>query len=65
MAKQLGNKHRYVMALLDKYLDTFKTHALCEFLKNADGERRQGVAVARQNACAAERNQAYFLLSLS
>jgi hypothetical protein len=27
MAKQLGNKHRYVMAPLDKYLVTFKKNA--------------------------------------
>ena len=63
LAKQLGNKHRHVMALLDKYLVTFKTHGHVSF-KNADGERRQGGGKAERYALLNE-NQAYFLLSLS
>jgi hypothetical protein len=50
MAKQLGNKHRHVMALLDKYLDTFKTHDHMQF-QNADGERRQGGGKAERMRC--------------
>ena len=63
LAGQLGNKHRHVMALLDKYLVTFKKHGHVSF-KNADGERRQGGGKAERYALLNE-NQAYFLLSLS
>ena len=63
LAKQLGNKHRHVMALLDKYLVTFKKHGHVSF-KNADGERRQGGGKAERYALLNE-NQAYFLLNLS
>lgn len=63
LAPQLGNKHRHVMALLDKYLGTFKKHGHVSF-KNADGERRQGGGKAERYALLNE-NQAYFLLSLS
>jgi phage regulator Rha-like protein len=63
LAPQLGNKHRHVMALLDKYLDVFKKHGHVSF-KNADGERKQGGGKAERYALLNE-NQAYFLLSLS
>ena len=63
LAKQLGNKHRHVMALLDKYLGMFKKHGHVSF-KNADGERRQGGGKAERYALL-NKNQAYFLLSLS
>jgi hypothetical protein len=63
LALQLGNKHRHVMALLDKYLDVFKRHGHVSF-KNADGERRQGGGKAERYALLNE-NQAYFLLNLS
>lgn len=63
LAMQLGNKHRHVMALLDKYLDVFKKHGHVSF-KNADGERRQGGGKAERYALLNE-NQAYFLLNLS
>ena len=63
LAGQLDNKHRHVMALLDKYLVTFRTHGHVSF-KNADGERRQGGGKAERYALLNE-NQAYFLLSLS
>jgi len=63
LAKQLDNKHRHVMALLDKYLDVFKKHGHVSF-KNADGERRQGGGKAERYALLNE-NQAYFLLNLS
>ena len=62
-ATQLGNKHRHVMALLDKYLVTFKRHGHVSF-KNADGERRQGGGKAERFALLNE-DQAYFLLGLS
>ena len=63
LARQLGNKHRHVMALLVKYLDVFKKHGQVRF-KNADGERRQGGGKAERYALLNE-NQAYFLLNLS
>jgi phage regulator Rha-like protein len=63
LALQLNNKHRHVMALLDKYVETFKKHGHVSF-KNADGERRQGGGKAERYALLNE-NQAYFLLNLS
>lgn len=63
LALQLGNKHRHVIALIDKYADRFKTHGHVSF-KKADGERKQGGGKAERYALLNE-NQAYFLLSLS
>lgn len=63
LAKSLGNKHRHVMALLDKYMGKVKTFGHVSF-KNADGERKQGGGKAERYALLNE-NQAYFLLSLS
>ena len=63
LAKQLGNKHRHVMALLDKYLNKLKTFGHVSF-KNADGERKQGGGKGERYALLNE-NQAYFVLSLS
>lgn len=63
LALQLNNKHRHVVALLDKYVHAFKQHGHVSF-KNADGERRQGGGKAERYALLNE-NQAYFLLSLS
>ena len=63
LAKSLGNKHRHVMALLDKYMGKFKTFGHVSF-KNADGDRKQGGGKAERYALLNE-NQAYFLLSLS
>ena len=63
LAGQLGNKHRHVIALLDKYHDLFKKHGHVTF-KNADGDRRQGGGKAERYALLNE-DQAYLLLSLS
>src|SRR5450830_633076 len=63
LAPQLGNKHRHVIALIDKYLDAFKTHGHVSF-KKADGERQQGGGKAERYVLLNE-DQAYFLLSLS
>ena len=63
LAVQLGNKHRHVMALLDKYLDKLKVLGHVRF-KNADGERKQGGRKAERYALLTE-DQAYFVLNLS
>ena len=63
LAKQVGNKHRHVMALLDKYLGKLKTFGHVSF-KNADGERKQGGGKTERYALLNE-NQAYFVLNLS
>jgi phage regulator Rha-like protein len=63
LALQLGNKHRHVMALLDKYLDKLKVLGHVRF-KNADGERKQGGGKAERFALLTE-DQAYFVLNLS
>jgi phage regulator Rha-like protein len=63
LALQLGNKHRHVMALLDKYLEKLKVLGHVRF-KNADGERKQGGGKAERFALLTE-DQAYFVLNLS
>jgi len=63
LALQLGNTHKPVMALLDKYLNSFKAHGHVLF-KKADGERKQGGGMAERYALLNE-DQSYFLLSLS
>ena len=63
LARQLGNKHKPVIALIDKYLNMFKAHGQVLF-KKADGDRKQGGGMAGRYALLNE-DQAYFLLSLS
>ena len=63
LAKQLGNKHKAVLTLLDRYLTTFKTHGQLTFKKEV-GSRKQGGGNAERYALLNE-NQAYFLLNLS
>jgi phage regulator Rha-like protein len=63
LARQLGNKHRHVMALIDKYHGKFKAFGHVSF-RNADGERKQGGGKPERLALLNE-DQAYFLLSLS
>lgn len=63
LALQLGNKHRHVMALMDKYLDKLKVLGHVRF-KNADGDRKQGGGKAERYALLTE-DQAYFVLNLS
>lgn len=49
LARQLGNKHKPVIALIDKYLDSFKAHGQVLF-KKADGDRKQGGGRAERYA---------------
>ena len=63
MARQFGNKHKPVIALIDKYLDRFKDYGQVLF-KKADGDRKQGGGMAERFALLNE-DQAFFLLSLS
>ena len=63
LAKHLGNKHRPVIALIDKYLDSFKSFGHVTF-KKADGDRKQGGGKTERYALLNE-DQAHFLLSLS
>jgi phage regulator Rha-like protein len=63
VAQHLGNQHRHVMALIEKYADKFR--GLNQLLfKNAVGERLQGGGNPERFALLTE-DQAYFLLSLS
>ena len=63
LAQHLGNQHRPVMALIEKYADKFR--GLNQLLfKNAVGERLQGGGNPERFALLTE-DQAYFLLSLS
>jgi phage regulator Rha-like protein len=63
LAQQLGNNHKPVVALIDKYLNEFKAHGQVLF-KKADGDRKQGGGKAERYALLNE-DQSYFLLSLS
>lgn len=63
ISRQLGNKHKAVLALLDRYLSVFKQHGQLTFKKEV-GERKQGGGNAERYAPLNE-NQAYLLLSLS
>ena len=63
LARQLGNKHKPVIALIDKYLKSFEAHGQVLF-KKADGDRKQGGGMAERYALLNE-DQSYFLLSLS
>ena len=63
LAQHLGNQHRHVIALIEKYVDKFR--GLNQLLfKNAVGARLQGGGNPERFALLAE-DQAYFLLSLS
>lgn len=63
MAIHLGNQHRHVMALIEKYADKFRGFSQLLF-KNAVGERNQGGGNPERFALLNE-DQAFFLLSLS
>lgn len=63
LARQLGNKSKAVVALLDRYLNVFKQHGQLTFKKEV-GERKQGGGNAERYALLNE-NQAYLLLNLS
>lgn len=63
MAMHLGNQHRHVMALIEKYADKFRSFGQLLF-KNAVGERNQGGGNPERFALLNE-DQAFFLLSLS
>ena len=63
LAVSLGNKHKAVLTLLDRYLHIFKSHSQLTFKKEV-GSRKQGGGNAERYALLNE-NQAYFLLSLS
>jgi phage regulator Rha-like protein len=63
LAAHMGNGHKAVMGLLDRYLGAFRTHGQLTFQKEV-GDRRQGGGNAERYALLNE-DQAYFLLSLS
>ena len=63
MAMHLGNQHRHVMALIEKYADKFRGFSQLLF-KNAVGERNQGGG-SRERFALLNEDQAFFLLSLS
>ena len=63
LAKQLGNRSKAVVTLLDRYLDVFKQHGQLTFKKSV-GERKQGGGNSERFALLNE-NQAYLLLALS
>ena len=63
MALHLGNQHRHMMSLIEKYAEKFQGFGQLLF-KNAVGERSQGGGNPERFVLLNE-NQAYFLLSLS
>jgi len=63
LARQLANTHKAVMALIERYADSFKAHGQLTF-KREVGRRKQGGGNAERYALLNE-DQAYFLLSLS
>lgn len=63
MAMHLGNQHRNVVQLIDRYADRFKEISHLRF-QTAVGERKQGGGNAERFALLTE-DQCYFLLSLS
>ena len=63
LAMHLGNQHRHVMALIEKYADRFRGFSQLLF-KNAVGERQQGGGNPERFVLLNE-DQAFFLLSLS
>lgn len=63
LARQLGNHHKAVMTLIDRYADRFKALGQLTFKKTV-GKRKQGGGNAERYALLSE-DQSYFLLSLS
>lgn len=63
LARQLANKHKAVMTLIERYTDRFKAHGQLTFKKTV-GKRKQGGGNAERYVLLNE-DQAYFLLSLS
>ena len=63
LAQHLGNKHKPVIALIERYADKFKAFGQLSF-KKAVGERKQGGGNAERYALLNE-DQAYLLLNLS
>lgn len=63
LAQHLGNQHKPVMGLIDKYSDRFQSFGQLTF-KKAVGERTQGGGNAERFALLNE-DQAYLLLNLS
>ena len=63
LAPHLGNRHKAVMALIERYADKFKAFGQLTF-KKAVGERKQGGGNAERYALLNE-DQAYLLLNLS
>lgn len=63
LAKSLRNKHKAVMALIDRYADKFKAFGQLPFKKEV-GDRVQGGGNPERFALLNE-DQAFFLLSLS
>ena len=63
MALHLGNQHRHVMSLIEKYAEKFQGFGQLLF-KNAVGKRNQGGGNPERFALLNE-DQAFFLLSLS
>ena len=63
LAKHLGNQHRHVIALIEKYADKFGGFSQLLF-KNAVGARLQGGGNPERYALLTE-DQAFFLLTLS
>ena len=63
MAKHLGNQHRHVMALIEKYADKFRGFGQL-LSKNAVGERNHAGG-NRERFALLNEDQAFFLLSLS
>ncbi len=64
LAARLGNKHRQVMALIDKYLDKLKLFGHVRFQKAGGARRKHGGGTAERFAMLNE-DQTYFVLSLS
>jgi len=62
LAKRLGNKHRPVIALIEKYLCRFETFGKVLFKKTASTGSKTGQT---ERYALLNENQAYFLLSLS
>jgi phage regulator Rha-like protein len=63
IAQALGNTHKAVIALIDRYLSAFNNHGQLTFKKEV-GTRKHGGGNAERYALLTE-DQSYFLLSLS
>ena len=62
LARRLGNKHRPVMALIDKYRDTLANHGKVIFQKAPSSDSRTG---QRERYALLNEDQAFLLLNLS